>query len=367
MQEKLKLTREQVIFLSLIGIIGNIVYTHTWIVNNTGRAEWVATLLGILLVIPLAIWIFYLGKFYPQSTIFDILEKGLGKILSSGFGILFIIINIAVAVAQLNMFTEMLTVFFLQFTPPWVIMLFLTAMCVMFANGGIQAFGKLTEFLAILGVINFFAAFIFAFPKVFRIEYIIPIFDTSLSGFIKGTVFMTGGAAETLLVLMIIVRYVPDPGKHYMWLVKSIALSAVVFSSAIFVIIGMMSAELAKRIAFGGVNAAMLIQVGEFIQGLEVFIFGAYQFIAIGKITLSIYIAWIVGKKIFSEKKPSLQLLIIALMILIPSVWLTSYNKAYFLAVALGNYILLPFSILVLMLASVIVIIKNKKTGRGLK
>ena len=367
MEEKLKLTREQVIFITFIGTIGNIVYSHTWIVNNTGRAEWVATLLGILLLVPLAIWIFYLGKFYPQGNIFDILEKGLGKILSSGLGLLFIIINIAVAVAQLNMFTEMVSVFFLQFTPSWVNMLFITLIGVLFTYGGIQTFGKLTQILAILGVIDFIAAFIFAFPNVFQIEYIIPIFDTSLSGFFKGTIFMTGGAAETLLVLMIIVRYVPDSGKHYMWPVKGIALSAVVFSSAIFVIIGMMSAELAKRIAFGGVNAAMLIQIGEFIQGLEVFIFGAYQFIAIGKITLSIYLAWIVGKKIFTEKKSSLQLFIIALMILIPSVWLTSYNKAYFLAIALGNYILLPFSLLVLLLASVIVIIKNKKTGRGLK
>lgn len=363
MNENIKLTREQVIFVSFLGIIGNIVYCHTWIDDYTDRSAWVAALSGVLLVIPFAVWILYLGKFYPQGTIFDILEKGLGKLTSKAIGIIFILINIAVAVAHLNMFTQMLNVFFLHMTPPWPIMLFLTIICVVLVNGGIQTFGRLTEILGVLGVLNFFAAFIFAFPNFFHIEYIIPVFDTSLTGFIMGTVFITGGAAECLLVLMIIMRYIPDSEKHYMWAVKGIAMSAFVISSAIFVIIAMMSPELAKRVAFGGVNAARIIQIGEFIQGLEIFIFGTYQFIAIGKITLTMYCAWISGKKIVTEKKPFLQLVMIALMILIPSLWLNSYNKAYFLAVALGNYILLPFSVSVLLLASISAIIINKRAG----
>ena len=361
MPESIKLTREQIIFLSFIGVIGNIVYSHTWIDNNTDRAAWVASLLGILLVTPFAVWIFYLGKFYPKSTVFDILETGLGKFSGSAISIIYILINIAVAVAQLNMFTEMQNVLFLQYTPPWILMLFLTMISVMFVNGGIQTFARLVEILAILGTINFFVSFIFAFPKFFHIEYVIPIFNTSLSGFFKGTIFMAGGASECLLLLMILVRFVPDPAKHYMWVVKGIALSAVVFASAILVIIGMMSPELAKRIAFGGVNAARLIKIGDFIQGLEIFIFGTYQFLAIGKITICMYCAWISAKNIFNNKMPLLQLFITALMIFIPSVWLSSYNKAYSLAVALGNYVMLPFSIFILLLASFSIFIKNKR------
>lgn len=367
MQEHIKLTREQVIFLCFLGVIGNIVYIHTWIDDFTDRAAWVAAFSGVMLLIPLAIWIFYLGKFYPQGTIFDILESGLGKIASKTLRLVFILVNIAVAVAQLNMFTQMLNVFFLQYTPAWVIMLVLTMIGVLFANGGIQSFGRLAVILGVLGILNFFAAFIFAFPNFVHLEYIVPVFDTSLIGFIKGTVFVTGGTAECLLLLMIIVSYVPDPGKHYMWAVKGIALSAVVLSSAILIIIALMSPELAKRIAFGGVNAARLIQVGTFIQGLEIFILASYQFIAIGKITSTMYCSWISGTKIITGKKPFLQLVIIALIILIPSVWLTSYNKAYFLAVALGSYIILPFSLVILLLASISVVIINKRAGSAAK
>lgn len=363
MLEKIKLTREQVFFLSFLGIIGNNVYVHTWIDDSTDRAAWVAALLGIILVIPFAIWILYLGKFYPQGTVFDILERDMGKFLSKAMGAIFILINIAIVVAQLNMFAEMISVFFLQFTPHWIIMLFIIVIGVMFVYGGIQVFGRLTEILAILGIINFFVSFVFAFPKFFHTEYVYPFFDTSWVGFTKGTIFMTGSAAECLLMLMILIRYIPDPAKHYMWVARGIALSAVVIASAIFIIIGMMSPELAKRVAFGGVNAAKIIQIGEFVQGLEIFIFGSYQIIAIGKVTICMYCAWTALKKIFTHKKPILQLFITALMILIPSVWLGSYDKAYFLAVALGSYIILPFSLFVLLLASISVVIHKKRAG----
>ena len=367
MQENIKLTREQVIFLTFLGVVGNIVYTHTWIDNFTDRAAWVAAFLGVFLLIPLAVWIFYLGKFYPRGTIFDILESGLGKIVSTGLRFIFIVINAAVAIAQLNMFTQMLNVFFLPHTPAWVIMLVLTVMSVVFVNGGIQGFGRLAEILGILGILNFFAAFIFAFPNFVHFDFIVPVFDTSLIGFIKGTVFVTGGTAECLLILMIIVSYIPDPGKHYIWVVKGITLGAFIISSAILIIIAIMSPELSKRIAFGGVNAARLIQIGSFIQGLEIFILASYQFIAIGKITMSMYCAWLSGEKIITGKKPFVQLVIMALVILIPSVWLTSYNKAYFLAVALGSYIILPFTLVVLMLTSISVVIINKRAGSAAK
>ncbi len=362
-----KLTREQVLFLTFIGIIGNIVYIHTWMDDSTDRSAWLAAFVGILMLTPFLIWIFYLAKSYPESTILDILENGLGRLTSILICSIFIIINVALAVTHLNMFTEMLNVFFLPNTPPLVIMASMVFIGALLAGGRIRSFARLVEILAVVGALNYFIAFLLAIFKNFHIEYIIPIFDTSLLGFVKGTLFMASGSADCLLLFMILVRFVPHPAKHYMWVVKGVVMSSLIFTFAIFIIIAMMSPELAKRIAFGGVNAAKLIKIGNFIQGMEAFIFITYQFIAIGKITTCLYCAWTASKKIFCNKKPLLHMVIMSLLILIPSVWLSSYNKAYFLAVFFANYIILPFSILVLLLASLSVMIKNKKTGSDRK
>lgn len=367
MQENIKLTREQVIFLAFMGVLGDMVYTHTWIDNDTDRAAWVAGFVGILLIIPLAVWLVYLGKDNPDSTIFDIIESSLGKFTSIPLIIIFILINVAISVAQLDMFTAMINTFFLQYTPPWIIILFITLICLMFVNGGILSFARLVELLTLVGCLNYFTTFIFVYPKFFHIEYIIPIFDISWIGFFKGVIFMTGCASECLLLLMIIVRFIPNPAKHYLWVVVGIIFSAVIFSFAIFIIIAMMGSELAKRIAFGGVNAAKLIEMGEFIQGLEIFIFGTYQFIAIGKVFMCMYCIWSALIKMFNYRIPRILLGISSLMIYIPSVWLASYNRAYYLAVAVEGYILLPFSLLILVLASLSIKVKKRKEERDKK
>ncbi|CQR70256.1 Spore germination protein YndE [Sporomusa ovata DSM 2662] len=366
MLEKVKITREQTIFLVFIGALGNIVYTHTWIDPNTDRAAWVASLAGILLVIPFAVWILYLGKQQPGGTIFDILESGLGKIFCVIVSGLYIFLNIALAVTILNMFTELIKTFFLIYTPRWLIILVMVSISVLLLSNGIKVLARTVEILTVIGLLNFFISFIFAFPNYIHPEYVIPIFDTSLLGCIKGTLFLSGTASECLLLLMVIVRFIPDPGKHYMWVVIGLAACSVIFSSAILIIIAMLSPELAARIAFGAVNAAKIIKVGEFIRGLEVFIFGTYQFIALGKTTFYLYCAWTAAKKMFNNWKPEIQLLFLAVMIFVPSLWLNSYNKAYYLAVLLG-YSILPFSIFVLLLASISIMLIKKRTGSTLK
>lgn len=358
-----KLTREMVFCLIFIGILGNIVYCHTWIDDAAGRSAWLAGLAGILCLIPFALWILYVGQLSKEATVFDMVEKGMGKIVCAGLCVPFILINVLVAVTELNMFTEMVKVFFLPLTPVWLIMLIVVLISVIIINRGLTMFARLVEMLTLLGLLNYFVSFLFAFPNNFNLYYILPVFDTSWPGFIKGAFFITGEASECLLLLMIIVRFIPDPFRHHKWVSYGIAATGVVFSVAILFIMAMMSPELAKRIAFGGINAAKLLQVGEYVRGLEIFIFGTYDFLAVGKVSLCLYCSRMAMQKIFGTKKKSLQLSALAILIFAPALWISSYSKAYFLAVFMGSYVILPFVLLVLILASVSIAVKNKTTG----
>ncbi|NLL05322.1 MAG: GerAB/ArcD/ProY family transporter [Clostridiaceae bacterium] len=367
MPQNAKLTREQIFFFCFLGIIGNIVYTHTWMDNDTNRSAWVVAFFGILLVFPFALWLLYLGKFNPNGTIFDTIEKGTSKCLTCIICFIFILLNISIGATQLNMFTEMLRVFVLQNTPPSVIIATMIIIAFIVVNSDITIIGRLVEFLSVIALFNYFSSFVFAFPKMINIKYIFPIFDTSLLGVIKGIAFTTGTTSELLLFLMVIVSNIPDPFKHRKWVTTGIFSAAVVFSVAILIIVAMMSPELAKRISFGGVNAARLIILGNSITGLEIFVIGTYQFIALGKIIISMYCCWISFKRIFGERKTRFQLAISALLIAISTILINSYNNSYFIAVFLGRFIILPFSVIVLILASISIKKMEKKKGCALK
>lgn len=363
MSNNISLTREQVFFVTFLGILGNIVYIHTWIDDAADRAAWISIFLGIVFIIPFALWILYLGKLNPRKTIFEMLQTGIGKYPTKFFIFIYMLINIAVATTQLNMFTQMLKSFFLVNTPSAVIMLILLFLCILFTKKEFIIYARLVEVLAAVALMDYFTSYTFALMGLFHTKYVFPIFVVSPVNILKSALFISGNASELLLLLIIIIPYIQEPIRHYKWVLSGIISSGIVFSLAVFIINGIMSPEIAKTIAYGGVNVAFLIQIGDYIRGLEVLVFGTYQFIAIGKVSACIYCMWTSSKKLFTPRAPNFQIYLCGLFLLIPSIGINSYNNSYFIAVFLSNYVTLPFSILLLLLATICTLINNVKNG----
>lgn len=365
--EPYKATREQAILMVCASGFSNIVFTFTWVTKITGKPFWIAVFIGVLANIPLGIWIFHLGRHFQGSTVFDILEKGLGRFICGVIAVIYIILNITIEICMLNLFTGAVKLYFLERTPIWVIMLIILLICTLFANSGMQTFGKLIELLIVLCVVNYFAGFSVSFVKEIKLEYIMPVFDISWPGFAEGVLFTAGSVADGMLFLMVMAGSVPDPHKHYMWVVKGFTYWAFVLSLAILLMAGAVSTEVLSRIGQAGIAVARVFQVREFIRGMEVFMLMSYQYIAIIRTIMILYSCWISSQKLIHIKKPWVLLVLISIAIFLGAVWVNSYNTGFFLAVFLGYYIVLPFVILILLLASLSAAIKKRKTGSEVK
>lgn len=364
MENEAKLSSGQTALLVYGSAAGNIVYTFTWVTNVVGRPFWLATLIGVLLNIPFAIWILYLGSYKQNATIFDILQDGLGKIVSKIIILIYLAINIVSAVCMLNMFTGTVNVYFLQLTPPYIIMLIIIILCIMFVFSGSQTFALLMEILAALFMVNYFLGFGLSFVNLFKIENIFPVFDTTFKRFFEGVMITFGSNAECLLLLMVTVGLTPQNKKHYYSVMKGLFAWSVLLSFAIFIMEGDVSEEMLSRVASAGITVVRIIKIGEFVRGLEIPILITYQFFAVVKVTMFLYTSWVSAKQLFNAKKGRFLIILIALLIFIPSIWVNSFNTGYFLAVFLGTYIILPFSIFVLLLASISVAIIKQRNGK---
>lgn len=362
MENEGKLTHGQTVFFVYGSAAGNIVYTFTWVTFVVGRPFWLATLLGVLFNVPFAIWILFLGSYKKDGTIFDILQDGLGKIVSKFVIFIYLAINIASSVCMLNMFTGTVKVYFLHLTPSYVIMFFIVFICAIFVDSGIQNFGKLIEILAALFMVNYFIGFALSFVNLFDIKNIVPIFDTSYSQFFKGVMITAGSNAECLLLLMVTVESIPQTSKHYLSVVKGLLFWSILLPFAILIMEGDVGQELLSRVAQAGITVGSTIQIGDFVRGLEIPILITYQFFAVVKTMMFLYCCLVSAKKFLNVKKGRLLIIPVALLILIPSIWMNSFNTGYFLAVFLGSYVILPFSVLVLLLASVSAAIISKET-----
>lgn len=363
MEKKIWISKQHAIFLVSTSATGNMIYS-SWTAVYAGRANWICVGLGISLMIPFALWILYLGGKYPGNNIFDILKATLGKYVSGLVAVIYIAITFVVAITTLALLTQTVKAFFLQFTPAWIIIASVVLISTVITTSGIRKIADLCIALYIIAIGTFYSIYLLIAIKDFRIEHVIPIFDTSFLEFAKGVLIAAGIVSESLLFIMVMVGSIKETRKYYYSIIKGISLWALLLSGGAFIAIGISSAELYKRLAYVGVTSARLIQIGEFFRGLEVVILATYQVFNIMCISLHLYSIQTCAISILNRNIPGLLPVLAALLIIVPSLWKDSYNKAYFFLMHRLSYITLAFSIAVLLLASISMMFKRKKRNK---
>ncbi len=357
------LTHGQVSCLIYAGACGNIVYTFTYVVHVCGRAGWVAVLIGVLLNIPLAMWILSLGKRFQGKTIFDLIETGLGKFVSGTVVFLYLLVTAANAVCMLNMTTGAIRVFFLHNTPTTVIMLIFVSICAVCANSGIFTIGRLIQLLTVMYTSIYFLGFFLSFAGIFKLEYVFPVFDTTIPAFAEGVWITAGTVAESLLFLMVLVGAMTHDKSNYRSVRRGLATWSVILSLALLIMEGDVGHEMLSRIAEAGVAVAGVIEIKSFVRGLEIFIIMTYQYLAICKVIIYLYSSQESLKKLFGGKGGKWMLIIAALFILVPSIWVNSLNTGYFFSLFLGSYVIPAFVAVILILASFGAVRIKKRKG----
>lgn len=361
MEVENKISHSQVALLACGSAMGNIVYTFPQAAQISGRAFWVATFFGVLINVPFAFWILFLGSYKRDGTMFDLLEEGLGKPICKLVIVAYFLLNVAVGIGMLNMFAGAIKVFFLPRTPAYVIILLIVAMCTIFAKSGLKYFVRLIAILPVLAMTNYYIGFSLSFFKEFKIENVIPVFDTTLPLFIKAMLFTAGNTAESLFIFMILVKNIPQSAKHYLSVAKGYFAWAVILAVAIMIMEGIVSQYLMPGVAAAGITVSSIILASTFLSGLEVFILFTYQYFVMLKTVTTLYCCWTSARKLFNVPKGKPLLILSALILAVSSSWLNSFNKGYFFSVFLGDYVIAPFVGFVLLLCSVsAVIVKNR-------
>ncbi len=342
-------------------------FNGTWVAHLAGRSGWITSIIGPLLTIPFVIAVLHLSKNYPEHNIFEIINISFGKPFYIIIVIINGIINIILGVIVLNFFTEMVKTYFLPTTPVWVIMLSIVIIAFLFVNNKIMLFGRTVELLTVWYIINYFTGFSFSFFKEFHFKNIYPIFDTSILKFGNSLFFSLGSASAIILFILVMTEHMPETDGNRKGIIKGIGFWAFILSLAVFIMQGISGTELLENVSFAGVEISRAIYFGDYIRGLELFILATYQLICTTGIALYLYCTWIPIKKLIKEKYSTILLILISIAILVFAVKLNSYNKAFYLSLFMDYYVLLPFVVIVLIMAFVGMHIMKKGNGSDIR
>ena len=365
MEKAQSISKEQTFTWFFLIIYGNNIYNFVWIADITDRAGWVLLGVSLAIIFPLILWTFRLTGTKSGTTVFEIIGKPFGPFVKKLFLSLYLVINIIPAVLMLNMFAGAINVFMLKKTPSWAIILFLIIIGFLFVKSGIIPMSRMLQLLMLMGLLNYLFTFGLGLPE-FEIDNIWPILDASVSELSEGTLFAVGICSELLLPVFLLTELFPEPARYRKSATRGYWTGGFVLMFCIVLEIGMINIKVLENMSFAGISAARIIEIGDFIRGLEVLILMTYQFLCIYKVAMSLYCMKTAFVKIFTVKHENIFLMISAVVVFCIAVFLNSYNLAYIFSLYWGLYILLPFVLIVLSVSALAKKISKIKERSGI-
>jgi spore germination protein KB len=361
MMQKQKISSLQAIFLTFASAYGGVFIYHSYITRLAGRSAWIAEFVSGFINIALALWVLSVAKKYPGKNMFQILQLLGGKWLSSIFVIVYVGLNIVLSALLLMLCGGLVKTFVLHNTPMWVPMLLMLLLSYLIAGSGIENLARLSASLEIVVLGIFVLTLVISVITQFNASNILPILDSDVSSFLKAVLLAGGGHSEVILFMFIMIESLYHPGKQMVSLTVGLLISVVVMpGAAVFLFSAAISPEEASRISFAGVNIASSITIGNFIQGLEIFILITYVVITVLKLAGNLYSSWVASESIV-KKNTRVLIMIITLVTFILTLNIRSFNQAFYDYILVIQYCVYPFYILALSSATFLILIKGKK------
>jgi spore germination protein KB len=277
------------------GVILVILYLmgSTVLVGSGGAAKkdmWLAMIIAIVLSIPLFLFYSKLLASFPGKNIFDITELAFGKLIGKIIILLYTWYAIHLGALVINNYEEFISIVGLPETPRTVPIMFFGILCAWVVKEGIEVLGRWGElfFAFFLGVLVF--TLTFAIPTM-HIDQIRPVLEDGLNPVIKSTFgIFAFPYAEAVLFTMITPFYRDKKSiyKIYMYglLWAGIMLLAIALRNLLTI-----GPEKINMHYYPSYIAVGRINIGEFIQRVQILITVAFLITGFAKISVCLLAA----------------------------------------------------------------------------
>jgi len=280
------LSSRQLICITALYIIGS-----SSVIGSSGIAKrdtWIAMLLAILAAVPLVLLYARISTLYPGQTLFDIIYTVFGGKLGWLVTLATTVYCFQLGTLVLRDFPEFVHTASLHKTPTIVFTLFLGLVCAYLAKLGVSSFGKAgILFSWIVGFIVVFT-FLFLIPHM-DVKHLRPVLSTSWDVIaLNSGKLLSAPFGETVLLLCLFCNFKAGQSKKRSFLIGLLLGGAYLVISVLRNIMAL-GAENFSSLYFPSYSAVSTINIGDFLQRVEVMVAGHLLICDIMKISIAIY------------------------------------------------------------------------------
>lgn len=251
---------------------------------------WLAIIIGVVFAIPLMGVYARILSLFPEKNLYEILNIIFGKFLGKFMTLFFIWYSFHLGVLVLRNFSEFIKVVSFPETPEFVPVMMMGILCIWVVKEGIEVLGRWSQLaiillMSIIVIIPFLSLTKASFNNIRPILYngIMPVFDNAFSIF-------SFPFAETVLFLTIfsLNKEKNNPFKIYYF---SLAISGFFILLLTVRNILVLGIDFLSMLYFPSYIAASIINIGDFLQRIEVFVAVGFIFAGFAKISVCLLAA----------------------------------------------------------------------------
>lgn len=332
-----------------IGIMVLFIVGSTLVLGAGSEAKqdvWLAILIAVLMAAPIFFIYARLLSIFPGKDLYEILENIFGKIPGKILSVLFIWYAFHLGSLVIRNFTEFITIVSIPETPQYIIAIFMILLCIWAVKAGIEVIGRWTAIMLpiLIGVI-LFVSILFAnmlhFENIKPVLYdgFEPVFNTAFSAF-------AFPFAETVIFTMVL-QHLPRNSsvyKVYYWSLAIGGATILMVGVRTLLVLGSPNVSI---MYFASYSSVRLINIGDFLQRIEVSVTMIFILSGFVKINMCLYAASSGIAKILNIHNYKQVVAPIGLLMMILSITIYRNSMEMFTwAVKTYKYYALPFQVI---------------------
>jgi spore germination protein KB len=282
------ITQKQAIVVMIIFTLGS-----TLVLGAGGAAKndiWLAILIAMLMAVPMLLIYSRILTIYPDKSLFEVMELVFGKVFGKILTLPFIWFALHLGCLVIRNFTEFIVIVSLPSTPQNIIAIFMTVLCIWAVRAGIEVIGRWTAIMlpiliAVILAVTFLFAPILDFGNLKPVLYegIKPVLDSAFSVF-------AFPFTETVLFLTLLNKLRPksNPYKVYFW--NLLIGGSIILMVSVRTLLSLGVANI-SILYFPSYASVRLINIGDFLERIEVSVAMIFLFAGFIKISVCLYAA----------------------------------------------------------------------------
>lgn len=280
MIEQGKISNLQLSVLIITFVIGTSIITVPSVVAITAKQDgWLSAILALGGGVFIAYINGLLADRYPDLTLPQTIEKIFGKWLGIAISLIYFLFFLLLTTTFLRVVGDLITTHILPETPIQAIEILFLLTIIMAVKLGIEPIGRTSEMLFPHIVMFVLFAVLFLLPHN-KIDNLTPVLENGIRPVLHGTFDILGAPYLNIIIFLMITPFVNKRNKFTWNFVVSTFIGGVIIIIITTISISVLGADTTARLNFPPFMLAQKIDIGNFIQRIEV-ISGALIFITL--------------------------------------------------------------------------------------